>query len=70
MTNQHSDFSTATGDWTLRLGGKLLTGVAPKPVTGAVAIRDKGSADGTSPKLLADIDGLVFPLEPLSTKAV
>jgi hypothetical protein len=66
--SEYGDFSAAAGDWTVRLGGKLLTGVAPRPVTGAVAIREKGSADGTSPKVLADIDGLDFPLEPLSTR--
>ncbi|MGL4553453.1 MAG: S1C family serine protease, partial [Gemmataceae bacterium] len=65
---EFGDFSAATGDWTVRLGGKLVTGVAPRPITGAVAVREKGSADGTSPKVLADIDGLDYPLEPLSTK--
>lgn len=64
---ENGDFSTLKGDWTLRLGGRLLAGIG-KPVTGAVAIREKGAADGVSPKVLADIDGLDFPLEPLSTK--
>jgi len=64
---EHSDFSKLTGDWNLKLGGKLLTGVAPRAITGAISLREKGAADGKSPKVLADIDGLDFPLEPLST---
>lgn len=64
---EHSDFTQLTGDWNLKLGGKLLTGVAPRAITGAVSIREKGAADGKSPRVLADIDGLDFPLEPLST---
>jgi hypothetical protein len=59
------DFSKATGDWTLRLGGKLLAG-GGGDAAGTVLIREKGAADGKSPKVLLDISDLIFPLEPLN----
>jgi S1-C subfamily serine protease len=65
---EFTDFSKSTGDWNLKIGGKLLTGITPRAITGAISIRESGAADGKSPKVLADIDGLDFPLEPLSTK--
>jgi serine protease Do len=62
---KNGDFSKLTGDWTINLGGKLLTG-AGADVTGKVLIQEKGAADGKSPKVLLDVAELIFPLEPLN----
>jgi S1-C subfamily serine protease len=61
----YGDFSKAPGDWTLSLGGKLLVGMG-NDATGKLLIREKGAADGKSPKALLDMAELLFPLEPLN----
>ena len=61
---KNGDFSKATGDWMLKLGGKLLAG-GGGDATGTALIKEKGAADGKSPKVLLDISDLIFPLEPL-----
>jgi hypothetical protein len=64
---KNSDFSKQTGDWTLKLSGKLYpAGGEGRDATGMVLIKERGAADGKSPKILADIDGLDYPLEPLN----
>jgi hypothetical protein len=69
LTNfgKFGDFSKLTGDWTLKLGGKLLAGLGAKDFTGSVTIRERGATDGKSPKVEADIDGLPYELEPLKS---
>jgi S1-C subfamily serine protease len=61
------NFAREDSDWTLKFSGKMLAGLsAGKAITSMVMIKEKGAADGKSPKVLADIDGLDFPLEPLN----
>ncbi|MFM7149878.1 MAG: S1C family serine protease, partial [Gemmataceae bacterium] len=62
---KNGDFSKLTGDWTFKFAGKQLSS-GGKNITAMVMIRDRGATDGKSPKVLADIDGLDFPLEPLN----
>jgi S1-C subfamily serine protease len=61
------DFSALTGDWLIECKGVLHTAARGKDIKATFAIRDKGAADGKSAKVLADIDGLDYSLEPLST---
>ncbi len=64
-----SDFTTQHGDWTLKFSGKMLAGLgAGRNMTAMFLIKETGVADGKSPKILADIDGLDFPLEPLNVQ--
>jgi S1-C subfamily serine protease len=60
---KNGDFSKATGDWTITIGGKLSSGT---DADGKVTIQEKGAKDGKSPKIDLDIGGLPFPLEPLN----
>jgi S1-C subfamily serine protease len=60
------DFSKELGDWTLKFTGKQLDAGAGRAITSTVIIRERGAADGKSPKVIVDIDGLDFPLEPLN----
>jgi S1-C subfamily serine protease len=62
---KNGDFSKLAGDWTINLDGNLLAG-GGAPVNGKVLIQEKGAADGKSPKVVLDLAGLVFPLEPLN----
>jgi S1-C subfamily serine protease len=62
---KHGDFSKVKGDWTIKLGGNLLTG-AGGAVNGSATIEERGAADGKSPKVKLDIADLIFPLEPLN----
>ncbi|MFO0878931.1 MAG: trypsin-like peptidase domain-containing protein [Gemmataceae bacterium] len=64
---RNGDFTKLTGDWTLKFSGKLFTGAnAGKTVTSMFLIKERGATDGKSPKVLGDVDGLDFPLEPLN----
>jgi S1-C subfamily serine protease len=59
-------FAKKTGDWKLTLGGQLLTGMGSKKIDGAILLRERGAADGKSPKIIADIDGIDYQVEPLN----
>jgi S1-C subfamily serine protease len=64
------DFSKQTGDWSLEFTGKLFTESGTgRDSTAAFLIKERGAADGNSPKILADIGGLDYPLEPLNVNA-
>jgi S1-C subfamily serine protease len=64
---KHGDFSKNMGDWTFTFRGTLWTGGGKgKPISAAVSIQENGGAGGKTPKVLADIDGLDYSLEPLS----
>ncbi len=60
------DFSKEHGDWTLKFDGKLLDSGAGQVVTSTAIIRERGAADGKSPKAIVDIAGVDFALEPLN----
>jgi S1-C subfamily serine protease len=61
------NFSKFTNDWTFKFSGKQLAGaLGARSITSTIHIRDRGAADGKSPKVAADLDGLEFPLEPLN----
>ncbi len=65
------DFSKVQNNWLIKLGGKTLAGGGKNVDQGAVTILESGAADKKSPKVELDLDGLIFPLEPLAvgTKA-
>lgn len=64
---KQGDFGKQTGDWTFKFAGKLLATGAPKDATAQVLVKERGAADGKSPRIHADIDGLDYPLEPLKS---
>jgi S1-C subfamily serine protease len=68
---EHGDYSKLAGDWQIKFRGSLQVSRPHRDITGLFLIKDRGAADGKSPKILADIDGFDFMLEPLSnaTKA-
>ena len=59
-------FAKKSGDWKLTLGGELLTGMGSKKIDGFFIVREKGAADGKSPKVVADVDGIDYQVEPLN----
>jgi S1-C subfamily serine protease len=63
---KNGDFSTVAGDWTLEFKGMSLTARPAKAITASVTLSEKGGKDGASPKVVMNIDGLDFDLEPLS----
>lgn len=60
------DFSKLQNDWTFKFAGTQLDGGLGRKITSEIIIRDRGAADGKSPKVLADIDGVDFSMEPLN----
>jgi S1-C subfamily serine protease len=60
---KNGDFSKLTGDWKIKLGGKLASG---GDATGSITLQERGAADGKSPKAVLDLADLLFPLEPLN----
>jgi S1-C subfamily serine protease len=66
FTDACGDFSKVQGSWMLKIGGKTLAGGGKNVEAGVITILESGAADKKSPKVELDLDGLIFPLEPLS----
>jgi S1-C subfamily serine protease len=60
------DFTGLTGNWLLECTGILHTAARGKNIKAAFTILERGAADGKSVKVLADVDGLDYTLEPLN----
>jgi serine protease Do len=64
---KETDFTKKAGDCKFNLGGKIYTVNGLKDQKGLIGIREKGASDGKSPKVVADIDGIDYDCEPLTS---